>query len=119
MNHLQKLNELLKHLNTAKETASKRTHYDLLDEWSHPVSNIVHQILRESGFKNGNQEYNKQYTGIQFWWRIYEIWGSICYSKYLETEVSRQHSSAYERNNAFIQELEALKEKAKQLKNTP
>lgn len=89
-----------------RETASKHTHYHKLDEWSNVVYKFIHDKLDENGFKNGDPEANDKNPGARFWWHIYGIMGGIHYSRHLNTQVANHHSSAFERNEAFIAEVD-------------
>lgn len=93
-------------LESLRETASKKTHYHNLNEWNDKVYDFVHNKLSENGFKNGDPEANDKNPGARFWWHVYGIVGGIHYSKHLKTDVANHHSSAYERNEALIAEIE-------------
>ncbi len=95
-------------LQSLSSTASKKTHYDKLNEWSDKAYGFIHDMLKKYGFKNGQPEVNKLNNDASFWWAIYGVLSSICYSPYLETEVAIHHSSAWERNKAMIAEMKSL-----------
>ncbi len=102
---LQKYQELLTSLS---DTASKKTHYDNLNDWSDKAYGYIHDMLKKYGFKNGDVEANNKNPDARFWWAVYGVLSSITYSPYLKTEVALHHSSAYERNEAMIQEVKTL-----------
>jgi hypothetical protein len=89
-----------------RKTASNQTHYHNLNEWSDRVYEFVHKKLKENKFKNGDPEANDKNPGARFWWNVYGIVGAAIYSRHLKTNVSNHHSSAFERNEALILELE-------------
>jgi len=91
-----------------REVASKKTHYQDLDEWSDVVFGYVRKMLKKTGFKNGRPEENAKNPNATLWWAIYGMVGNITYSQYLQTRVARHHSSAWERNEALIMELQDL-----------
>lgn len=93
-----------------RDTASKKTHYQDLNQWSDVVFGYVHKMLKKTGFKNGRPEENAKNPSATLWWAIYGVVGNITYSPYLKTEVARHHSSAWERNEALIKELQDLTE---------
>ena len=91
-----------------RDTASKQTHYQNLDQWSGVVYGYIHKMLKKTGFKNGKPEENAKNPSATLWWTIYGEVSSITYSQYLQTKVARHHSSAWERNEALIMELDDL-----------
>jgi len=93
-----------------RDTASKKTHYQDLDEWSDVVFGYVHKMLKKTGFKNGRPEENAKNPSTTLWWVIYGVVGSITHSQYLQTRVASHHSSAWECNEALIMELQDLTE---------
>jgi hypothetical protein len=93
---------------TLRSTASKKGSYDHLEDWTKPVYELHSRILHHYGFKNGDVEYNNSIPDIQYWWGIYGIINNIIYSPNLHTEYENHHSSAWERNEALIAELEFL-----------
>lgn len=95
-------------LKTLSNEASKNTHYDNLDAWSNKAYAYIHDMLKKYGFKNGDVEANNKNTDARFWWTIYGVLSSITYSPFLKTDVSLHHSSAYERNEAMVQEIKSL-----------
>ena len=107
---LQDIMELKEMVKNSFDTASKKTHYHNLDEWSKPIWNHIHEMLHKHGFISGDPEANLKNLKASFWWGIYKIFSNIIYSPNLVTEVSLHHSSAWERNQAFHKELEILME---------
>lgn len=91
-----------------RDTASKQTHYQNLDQWNDVVYGYIHKMLKKTGFKNGQSEENAKNPSATLWWTIYGAVGSITYSHYLKTKVALHHSSAWERNEALIKELDDL-----------
>jgi len=91
-----------------REVASKKTHYQELDQWSDAVFGYAHRMLKRTGFKNGRPEENAKNPSATLWWAIYGVVGSIIHSQYLQTRVASHHSSAWERNEALIMELQDL-----------
>jgi hypothetical protein len=105
----QELTEFLELLRGLSKTASKQTHYHKLDEWSDAVYGFVHKMLDKYGFINGGAARGlEQLRDAEFWWKIYAIVGSVCYSPHLKTQVAWHHSSAWERNEALIADIEQL-----------
>lgn len=105
---LQDITKLKEMVKDSSLTASKKTHYHGLNDWSRPIWDYIHNMLDKHGFKNGNMETNRKNPKASFWWSVYGIFGNIIYSPNLQTEVSTHHSSAWERNEAFNKELEIL-----------
>ena len=62
-------------------------------------------MLKKYGFVNGEPEINAKNFKATFWWQIYDLVSNIIYSPNLKTEVFSHHSSAYERNEALIIEV--------------
>jgi hypothetical protein len=91
-----------------RNTASKHTHYKDLDSWSNKVYDFIHKKLKRHGFVNGEPELNRKNLNASVWRAIYGGFGSIVYSPHLKTEVSLHHSSAFERNEALVLELDDL-----------
>lgn len=91
-----------------QNTASKRTHYDQLEDWSNPAYGFIHDMLHKYGFVNGDPEANAKNANASFWWNVYGLLGSIIYSPYLKSEVAYHHSSAFERNRALLAELNII-----------
>lgn len=104
----ESVKELLSLCYKLRETASKNYGYDRLNEWSKPISDLISTILYRHGFKNGEKEYNDTLPDVVYIWKVYETWTLIIYSPNLKTKVANHHASAYERNEAFIIELENL-----------
>jgi hypothetical protein len=90
-----------------RETSSKRTHYDRLNEWSDEVYGYIREKLAKFGHVSGSLV-NVASPNLSLWFEIYGLMSSVSYSPYLETQVARHHSSAYERNEALIMELKEL-----------
>ena len=86
--------------------ASKNTHYDRLNEWSDPIYEFIRKEMYTSGFINGNVEKTKEKPAAEFWWIIYQLISGIHYSPFLKTTVSNHHASAFERNEALLNEIE-------------
>lgn len=99
-------------LNNLRSTASKKTHYQQLDEWTDIVYGRIRDYLNQHGFINAGAALGLNQPPLaDMWWAIYSVKSSIIYSHFLQTEVSDHHSSAYERNEALIKEVdEILKE---------
>lgn len=94
------------HVNALQATASKYTHYEKLDEWSHAVYDFVHKMLKKYKFVNGDVEANKKNPDATFWWDVYAMIGSVIYSPHLKSVTAAHHSSAAERNAALLLEIE-------------
>lgn len=92
-------------LENLRATASKKTHYQDLESWNHDVYEYVHNMLKKYGFVSGNPEANALIPDASFWWKIYSVVSSVIYSPHLKSEVSAHHSSAFERNEALIGEI--------------
>lgn len=96
----------LEFLESLRETASKGTHYDRLDEWNDKAHGFIHDMLDKYGFINGGAAIGlTQPIDANFWWMIYRVINSICYSNHLKTQVASHHSSAWERNEALIGDI--------------
>jgi len=80
-------------------TPSIKPHYHKLDEWSKPIADFVSGMLEKHGFVNGDVAGNKMLDNVMFWWGIYHF--EPCYSPSLKTDVTRNHASAFERNEAL------------------
>jgi hypothetical protein len=105
----QELTEFLELLRGLSKTASKQTHYHKLDEWSDAVYGFVHKKLEEHGFINAAPLKGlEQPRDAEFWWKVYAIVGSVCYSPHLKTQVAWHHSSAWERNEALMADISDL-----------
>ena len=92
-----------KWLQDACDWTDRRTHYQGLDEWLTPKNQIISKNLDKFGFINGKGSTNNDSA---FWWVIHQL--EPCYSLNLVTEVSSHHSSAWERNNCMLIEIEHL-----------
>jgi len=91
------------------KTASKQTHYEKLDDWLVPVYKLVRQRLKNFGFINGGAAHGiKQPTDADFWFLVYGVVNNVCYSPNLETQVSHHHSSAWERSQALIKDIQDI-----------
>lgn len=102
---------LISLLEELRGVASKQTHYHNLDEWSTLVYDYIYNMLKKYNFKNGDMETNNKNPKALFWWEVYYVFSSIIYSPNLKSKVANHHSSAYERNEAFIKELQWVYEK--------
>lgn len=91
-----------------QNTASKRTHYEELEEWSKPAYGFIHDMLHKYGFVNGNPEANAKNANASLWWSVYGLLSNIIYSPNLKSEVAYHHSSAFERNRALLAELNII-----------
>jgi len=107
-NAIKDVQGLLSICYSLRSTASHQGFYDGLKEWSTPIYDYIDNILKKYGFVNGDPEYNKRYPDIQYWWGIYGMMNNIIYSPNLYTRYPNHHSTAYERNEALIVELEYL-----------
>ncbi|MGZ7506461.1 hypothetical protein [Vibrio parahaemolyticus] len=88
---------------------STQTHYTGLDEWSEPIYERIRGEMYKHGFISGDVEGNKQKPLGQFWFGVYSILSKITYSPNLNSEVADHHSSAKERNDALMIELNYIK----------
>lgn len=93
-------------LEKLRETASKKTHYGDLNLWSDAAFGYVHDMLKKHKFVSGDPEANALLPDATFWWKVYSIVSNVIYSPHLKSEVAYHHSSAYERNEALIKEIE-------------
>lgn len=93
-------------LESFRLTASKETHYKKLEHWTGPVYNYAHNMLKKYGFVNGDPEANNKNPDARFWWSVYNIVSNVIYSPHLKSEVANHHSSAYDRNEALILEIQ-------------
>ena len=103
--------DLLVYLNLINElskTASKKTHYVNLEEWSNSSHKFIDKMLKKYKFVNGNSEANEKLPDAKFWWNIYGVLSSIHYSPNLKTNVDIHHSSAWERNEALRLDIEYI-----------
>lgn len=105
---LNDIKDYLEIITSLSDTASKKTHYDNLNEWSTKAYDFIHLSLKKYGFANGQPEVNKKNPNALLWWNIYGMLSSITYSPNIRTEVSLHHSSAFERNEAMRMDLELL-----------
>ncbi|HAS5778540.1 TPA: hypothetical protein I7E95_002498 [Vibrio cholerae] len=88
---------------------STQTHYTGLDEWSKPIYEHIRGEMYKHGFINGDVDANKQKPLVGFWFSVYSILANIIYSPNLNSEVADHHSSAKERKDALMMELEYVK----------
>ncbi|EGQ8013296.1 hypothetical protein HFM15_001565 [Vibrio cholerae] len=65
--------------------------------------------MPKHGVINGDVEANKQKPLVSLWFSMYSIWAHIIYSPNLNSEVADHHSSAKERKDALMMELEYVK----------
>jgi hypothetical protein len=103
--------DLLVYLNLINElskTASKKTHYVNLEEWTSSAYGFIHKMLKKYKFVNGDPEANSKLPNASFWWNIFWILSSIQYSPNLNTNVEPHHSSAWERNEALKLDIEYI-----------
>lgn len=86
--------------------ASKKTHYQELEEWVKPAYDYIHDKLTHHGFINGGAAMGMEQPPMaDLWWATYGLISSITHSPFLESEVAYHHSSAHSRNQALIKEL--------------
>ena len=107
---LEDLNLFIELVEKQRNSTSRNTHYDKLSDWNNPTYDFIRKMLNYYGFIQGEVEKNKLNQDASFWWSLYQVVSNITYSPLLETEVSRQHSSAYERNEALYKELLILRD---------
>jgi len=91
-----------------QNTASKKTHYQELEEWSKPAYGFIHDMLHKYGFVNGDPAANAKNPAASLWWAMYGLISNITYSPNLKSEVAYHHSSAFERNRALLAELNTV-----------
>ena len=101
------LNGFLEGLQALDKIASKGTHYDRLSEWSDAVYAYVHNKLEKYGFIQASKD---QPVDANFWWLIYQVVGNVCYSVHMKSQTAVHHSSAWERNQALIADIEDILE---------
>lgn len=89
---------------------SDKTHYHLLDQWSEPIFDFINDRLNESGFVNADPNHNATIPCVVFWYAVYMLFSCIDCSPHLKTSVAQHHSSAKERNEAFIKEVRLIQE---------
>lgn len=90
-------------LDYARDWASKETHYQNLDQWFKNINQCIHNNLNKYGFINGKGPTNND---SKLWWTIYQIDPTT--SPNLKTTVENHHSSAFERNEVMIIEIEKI-----------
>lgn len=105
---LEDLNGFLAHLKAA--SPSTRTHYQGLDEYSDYKYSFIRNILDKYGFVNGEKELNEKNKPVKFFFSIYAKLESFAGSPLfvLSDGASASKSSARDRNNWLIKELEQL-----------
>jgi len=92
--------------------ASKETHYVKLHAWSNAVNGFAHKTLMKHKFVNAGAIMGiEQPADANFWWHVYCLIANVCYSPNLHSKVADYHSSAYERNEALIEDLRILIER--------
>jgi hypothetical protein len=97
-----------KALEALRSIASKKTHYQDLEQWNHDVYEFLHAMLHKHGFVSGDPEANALKPDAIFWWKIYSVVSNVIYSPHMVTEVAVHHSSAFDRNEALIKEVEDI-----------
>ncbi len=91
------------------ETASKETHYHELDKWMDPVYGLIRKQLEKYGFIEAAPSKGKtQPMDAEFWWAIYAVLSSVCYSMHLKSQTAYHHSSAWERNQALMGDIQDI-----------
>ena len=93
------------YLEGLRAIASEKTHYHELNVWSNKAFEFVHAMLKKYGFVSGDPEANALNPDASFWWKVYSIVSNVIYSPHLKTQVAYHHSSAYERNEALMLEI--------------
>jgi len=106
----ERLPSLYKHLRLSRTTASKRGFYDRLVEYNKPISDHIHGALTDAGFANGEPAKNTPEANpdAAFWWALYNTWCNIVYSPNHMSIHPNHHSTAFDRNEALIAEIEYL-----------
>ncbi len=99
------LSDFLENLQVLDVTASKRTHYHQLNEWSDAVYKYVRNKLDKYEFVNASQNQNND---AAFWFLIYQVISSVIYSVHLKSEAAHHHASAWERNQALMADIEDI-----------
>jgi len=98
-----------KTLQELDKTASKQTHYHELDKWMDPVYGFIHKQLKKYGFiEAAPLKGLTQPMDAEFWWAMYSLIGSACYSIHLKSKAAHHHSSAWERNQALIGDIQDI-----------
>lgn len=94
-------------LEEASEWASLNTHYQNLNDWADPLDKEIHKNLDRfvySFFRDKNTIPND----VRLWFEIYQL--DPCWSPNLVTKAEPHHSSAYERNQCLLMEINYLLE---------
>ena len=103
------LNTFLVRLQELDAKASKKTHYEKLDEWLDTVYDFLHKQLNKYGFINGGAAMGKeQPTDAAFWWAVYNVMSSVIYSIHLKSVTEYHHSSAWERSQALMADIQDI-----------
>lgn len=84
---------------------SNRPRYHRLNEWYDEVRPHIRSMLASHGFINGDKQGNENKPLVQVWLAVSRLLSSITSCPHLDTQVSRHHASAHERNITFIGEL--------------
>jgi hypothetical protein len=92
------LNNFKKLLEDWTTKASKETHYYRLNYWEKAVLQFIVPKL----------DSDPSLYSYMFWLNMYKTVNSIALSPHLKTNVKRHHSSAYERNQALLVELNSI-----------
>ncbi|RPI84081.1 MAG: hypothetical protein EHM34_04260 [Nitrosopumilales archaeon] len=92
--------------------ASKDYHYKDLFYWDEAVYGFVRKMLTKYKFINGGAAMGlEQPADANFWWQVYGLVSNVCYSPNLHSKVASHHSSAFERNEALITDVQILMER--------
>lgn len=91
------LNDFKRLLEDWTTKASKETHYYGLNYWENAVLKFITTKLQDQSSLN-----------YLFWLNLYKTANTIHLSPHLKTNVKRHHSSAYERNQALLVELNSI-----------
>jgi hypothetical protein len=94
---LDEFNEFKKLLEHWTEKASKETHYYRLNYWENAVLKFIMAKLQDQNSQN-----------YSFWLNLYKTANTIHLSPHLKTYVKRHHASAYDRNQAFLLEINSI-----------
>lgn len=105
---LSDLKSFLSHLK--KISPSTRTHYQELDEYINYKYEFIHNLLDKHGFVNGKPNINKNNKPATFFFEIYSRLESFTGSALFVSSdgVTPSKSSARDRNNWLIKEMEQL-----------
>lgn len=108
---LSALSDLKNYVDYLKNASpSTRTHYQGLDEYVEYKYSYIHDLLDKYGFVNGNKELNNKNKPASFFFEIYSRLDSFAGSQFFISSdgVTPSKSSARDRNNWLISELEQL-----------